>query len=202
MGKRSVQTMIPMARLGRSSNMIPMARLGRSNMIPMARLGRSHQGVVIPMARMGRSSTPGHSMIPMARLGRSAPEKEEMAPLYLPSSGVLDFKAKDILTNPEDLDTLMDILDEILGVIGSDKEKYPNLMKFIEDNSPAVDQDTNLVPMLKKIFDFTTVLQKNKLECLSLAKYFQSSLMFVSKVRACPSGAGLLLTLGEKRAID
>jgi hypothetical protein len=68
--------MIPMARLGRSSNMIPMARLGRSsNMIPMARLGRSSNSLVIPMARMGRSSTPDRSMIPMARLGRSVPEE-------------------------------------------------------------------------------------------------------------------------------
>jgi len=155
MGKRSAQTMIPMARLGRSniipmarlgrsSSMIPMARLGRSNsMIPMARLGRSSQGVVIPMARMGRASATGQSMIPMARLGRSAPEKEEMSPLFLPHSGVqAEWNIRDILTDPDDVDTLLDIMDEILDVIATDKQKYPNLLKFIENNLSSEMADT------------------------------------------------------------
>ena len=140
-------SMIPMARLGRSSSMIPMARLGRSSsMIPMARLGRSSQDVVIPMARMGRASAASQSMIPMARLGRSAPEKEEMSSLFLPNSGVqAEWNVRDILTDPEDADTLLDILDEIFDVIESDKQKYPNLLKFIEKNlSPAKKLDETI----------------------------------------------------------
>ena len=113
--------MIPMARLGRSSNMIPMARLGRSsNMIPMARLGRSSKSLVIPMARMGRSSTPDRSMIPMARLGRSVPEefdgkeKEEMVPLFLPKGSF-----------SPDLN-----LQQILS---TDTNDYENLMDLLDE---------------------------------------------------------------------
>ena len=125
MGKKSVGSMIPMARLGRS-NMIPMARLGRSsNMIPMARLGRSSKSLVIPMARMGRTSTPDRSVIPMARLGRSVPEefdgkeKEEMVPLYLPKGSFSpDLNLQQILsTDTNDYENLMDLLDEYLRIL-------------------------------------------------------------------------------------
>ncbi len=140
MGKKSVGSMIPMARLGRSSNMIPMARLGRSsNMIPMARLGRSSNmipmarlgrssNLVIPMARMGRSSTPDRSMIPMARLGRSVPEefdgkeKEEMVPLYLPKGSFHpELNLQQILsTDSNDYENLMELLDEYLRIFDAD----------------------------------------------------------------------------------
>ena len=85
-------------------------------------------------------------MIPMARLGRSAakPDKEEVAPLYLPETGTFDYHASDLLTDPEDLDTLLDILDEILDVIGPEKENFPHLMKFIEENLTPVGQDPAL----------------------------------------------------------
>jgi hypothetical protein len=136
-------SMIPMARLGRSSNMIPMARFGRSSsMIPMARLGRSSQGLVIPMARMGRSTIPGYSMIPMARLGRSAPSgniKEEMVPLYLPNSGYNpNWKIDDILENPEDFETLVEILNEYLRVYDEEKSELDqgNSIKEMEGHDP------------------------------------------------------------------
>jgi len=82
----------------------------------------------------------------MARLGRSvSPDKEEIAPLYLPESGTFDYKASDILTDPEDLDTLLDILDELLDVLGPENGNYPHLRKFMEENSAPVDQDQDLV---------------------------------------------------------
>ena len=166
MGKKSTKSMIPMARLGRSnvipmarlgrsSNMIPMARLGRSNMIPMARLGRSSssmipmarlgrspQGLVIPMARMGRSNIPGYSMIPMARLGRSAPTgniKEEMVPLYLPNSGYNpNWKIDEILEDPEDFETLVDILEDYLRVFEAEKPELfrESSIKEMEGHDP------------------------------------------------------------------
>jgi hypothetical protein len=142
MGKKSVGSMIPMARLGRSnlistarserasmipmarlgrSSMIPMARLGRSSMIPMARIGRASQGLVIPMARIGRSSNP--SMIPMARFGRSVGEdREEMVPLYLPTERFnADWKLQHIIPDSERLEELMDILDEYLRTLNDQR---------------------------------------------------------------------------------
>ena len=81
----------------------------------------------------------------MARLGRSAAsDKEEIAPLHLPESGTFDYNASDILTDPEDLEALLDILDELLDVVGPEKENFPHLMKFIEENSVPVDQDQDL----------------------------------------------------------
>jgi hypothetical protein len=125
-------------RVDRSSWQVPYPRMGKRSqtIIPMARLGRSSEGLVIPMARLGRSSNPGHSMIPMARLGRSAPEKEEAAPVYLPSSGVpSDWTIQDMIKDPKDLDLLLDVLDEVLNSAELDKDSYPNVSKFYEELS-------------------------------------------------------------------
>jgi hypothetical protein len=81
-------------------------------------------------------------MIPMARLGRSAPEKEEAAPLYLPSSVLpSEWNIRDMIKDPEDLELLLDALDEVLSSAELDKDSYPNEELSQESHRPITDHD-------------------------------------------------------------
>lgn len=115
---------VPYPRMGKRipESVIPMARLGRSNMIPMARLGRSLEQRVIPMARLGRSSfKDGNSIIPMARLGRSGQDttgREEMMPVYLPSEEFLpEVKPDESQYHNSDYENLLNSLDDFMKVL-------------------------------------------------------------------------------------